>query len=60
MKNKFQLIKQDCIKWMEQQKPKYIDCIITSPPYNLNIKYGNYEIFRRESPASPKNLGSSS
>ena len=43
MKNKFQLIKQDCIKWMEQQKPKYIDCIITSPPYNLNIKYGNYD-----------------
>ena len=43
MKKKFQLIKQDCIKWMNQQKPKYIDCIITSPPYNLNIKYGNYD-----------------
>ena len=42
MKN-FKIIKQDCIKWMNDQKSKYVDCIITSPPYNLNVKYGNYD-----------------
>ena len=43
MPKNFKLIKKDCIKWMNQQKIKYVDCIITSPPYNLNIKYGNYD-----------------
>jgi site-specific DNA-methyltransferase (adenine-specific) len=27
---------------MNSQAEKYIQCIITSPPYNLDIKYGNY------------------
>ncbi len=43
MKSKYKIIKQDCIKWMNAQNPKSIDCIVTSPPYNLNIKYGNYD-----------------
>ena len=37
------LIKKDCIKWMSSQKNKSIDCVITSPPYNLNIKYSKYK-----------------
>ena len=37
------LIKKDCIKWMSSQKDKSIDCVITSPPYNLNIKYSKYK-----------------
>ena len=28
---------------MKLQKAKSIDCVITSPPYNLNIKYANYD-----------------
>ena len=43
MKNNYKIIKQDCIKWMNSQNPKSIDCIVTSPPYNLNVKYGNYD-----------------
>ena len=43
MKSKYKIIKQDCIEWMNEQKPKSIDCIVTSPPYNLNVKYGGYD-----------------
>jgi site-specific DNA-methyltransferase (adenine-specific) len=39
----YNLIKQDCIEWMNSQPEKSIQCIITSPPYNLNIKYGKYQ-----------------
>ena len=43
MKSKYKIIKQDCIKWMNAQTPKSVDCIVTSPPYNLNVKYGGYD-----------------
>ena len=43
MKKNYKVIKEDCIKWMNSQNPKSIDCIVTSPPYNLNIKYENYD-----------------
>lgn len=39
----YQIIKQDCIEWMNSQPEKSIECIITSPPYNLDIKYGKYQ-----------------
>lgn len=39
----YQLIKADCIQWMNSQPEKSIPCIITSPPYNLDIKYGTYQ-----------------
>ena len=39
----YQFIKSDCIIWMNNQPEKSIPCIITSPPYNLNIKYGKYQ-----------------
>ena len=34
---------KDCIEWMNSQPEKSIECIITSPPYNLDIKYGKYQ-----------------
>lgn len=39
----YQLIKEDCIEWMNAQPEKSIQCIVTSPPYNLDIKYGKYQ-----------------
>ena len=35
--------KIDCIEWMQKQKAKSISCVITSPPYNLDIKYSKYK-----------------
>lgn len=43
MTPEYKLVKADCIEWMDNQPEKSIDCIITSPPYNLNIKYGKYQ-----------------
>lgn len=37
------LEKIDCNDWMRKQKAKSIDCVITSPPYNLDIKYSRYK-----------------
>ena len=39
----YELHLHDCIDWMNSQEEKSINCIITSPPYNLDIKYGKYE-----------------
>ena len=39
----YELYRQDCIQWMNAQEEKSIPCIITSPPYNLDIKYGTYQ-----------------
>lgn len=39
----YELHHQDCIQWMNAQTEKSIPCIITSPPYNLDIKYGTYQ-----------------
>lgn len=39
----YKLHLQDCIEWMNNQEQKSIECIITSPPYNLDIKYGQYQ-----------------
>lgn len=39
----YELHLHDCIDWMNSQEEKSIECIITSPPYNLDIKYGKYE-----------------
>ena len=38
----YELHQHDCIQWMNSQAEKSIPCIITSPPYNLDIKYGTY------------------
>jgi len=39
----YEFYHQDCIQWMNAQEEKSIPCIITSPPYNLDIKYGTYQ-----------------
>jgi site-specific DNA-methyltransferase (adenine-specific) len=39
----YELHLQDCIDWMNAQPENSIPCIITSPPYNLDIKYGTYQ-----------------
>jgi site-specific DNA-methyltransferase (adenine-specific) len=33
----------DCIEGMTQLKPKSVDIIVTSPPYNIGIKYHEYQ-----------------
>ena len=38
----YELHLHDCVDWMNSQAEKSIPCIITSPPYNLDIKYGKY------------------
>ena len=39
----FELIHRDCIEWMNEQPEKSIHAVVTSPPYNLNIGYGEYK-----------------
>lgn len=39
----YELHQYDCVEWMNAQEEKSIPCIITSPPYNLDIKYGTYQ-----------------
>ncbi|HEY2125073.1 MAG TPA: site-specific DNA-methyltransferase [Chthoniobacterales bacterium] len=38
----FELRLGDCLLGMAQLPPASIDLVVTSPPYNLNIKYGKY------------------
>ena len=33
----------DCLEGMKQLEDGSVDAIVTSPPYNLNIKYGKYD-----------------
>ena len=40
---KFTLEVIDCIEGMKKLPDKSIDIVVTSPPYNLGIKYRNYE-----------------
>ena len=39
----FRLIKSDCIVGMQSMAAESVDVVVTSPPYNLGIKYKNYE-----------------
>ena len=39
---RFHLRLQDCVEGMAQMPAAAIDLVVTSPPYNLDIKYGNY------------------
>lgn len=32
----------DCLEGMKQMEDNSVDCIITSPPYNINIDYADY------------------
>jgi site-specific DNA-methyltransferase (adenine-specific) len=39
---KFDLRLQDCIEGMSRLAPGSVDLVVTSPPYNLGIKYSRY------------------
>jgi site-specific DNA-methyltransferase (adenine-specific) len=39
---KFDLRLEDCVKGMAQVGPESVDLVVTSPPYNLGIKYSRY------------------
>jgi site-specific DNA-methyltransferase (adenine-specific) len=39
---KFDLRQEDCIGGMSRLKSESIDLVVTSPPYNLGIRYGKY------------------
>ena len=43
MTQKYTFIKGDCLEEIKKIKDKSIKLIITSPPYNLNIKYNKYK-----------------
>lgn len=36
------ILNEDCLGWMRRQDDNIIDVIVTSPPYNINIKYNTY------------------
>jgi site-specific DNA-methyltransferase (adenine-specific) len=38
----FNLCQQDCIEGMSRLQEESVDLIVTSPPYNLGIRYGKY------------------
>ena len=38
----FELHLGDCIEGMSRLEPESVDLIVTSPPYNLGIDYGEY------------------
>lgn len=37
------ILNQDCRDWMRAQSAGLVDCVVTSPPYNLGITYQSYE-----------------
>lgn len=37
------LRKGDCLEVLKEINDKTVDCILTSPPYNFNMEYGEYE-----------------
>jgi site-specific DNA-methyltransferase (adenine-specific) len=42
-KTEFELHTEDCITGMRKIKDSQIDIVVTSPPYNLGIKYSKYK-----------------
>ena len=34
---------EDCVKGMRSLPAESVDLVVTSPPYNLGIKYGKYK-----------------
>jgi site-specific DNA-methyltransferase (adenine-specific) len=46
----FDLRLQDCVEGMPTMSPESVDLVVTSPPYNLGIKYGRYSD-KQERPA---------
>ena len=38
-----EVVKTDCIKWMNQQAEPFADLIFADPPFNIGYKYDVYE-----------------
>ena len=43
---KFDLRRQDCITGMSRLAEESVDLVVTSPPYNLGIRYGSIPTVR--------------
>lgn len=41
-KDKIKIYQQDCLDFLKETKEKSIDLVVTSPPYNFNKKYNQY------------------
>jgi site-specific DNA-methyltransferase (adenine-specific) len=39
---KFDLRREDCVKGMSRLPSEHVDLVVTSPPYNLGIRYGRF------------------
>src|SRR6266487_6157567 len=39
---KLVLRQQDCVKAMSRLPKEHVDLVVTSPPYNLGVRYGKY------------------
>ena len=39
---KFDLRQEDCVKGMSQLPNERVDLVVTSPPYNLGVRYGKF------------------
>ena len=39
----FKLTRGDCVQGMSRLPADSVDVVVTSPPYNLGIKYGKYD-----------------
>ena len=40
---KYEFVNEDCLEYLKKKDDKSIDLVITSPPYNLGIKYSKYD-----------------
>jgi site-specific DNA-methyltransferase (adenine-specific) len=45
-RTEFQLVRGDCVRGMSRLPADCVDSVVTSPPYNLGIKYGKYDDFQ--------------
>src|SRR5438067_9496346 len=39
---KFDLRQEDCVKGMSRLPIEHVDLVVTSPPYNLGVRYGKF------------------
>ena len=37
------IVTQDCLEWLRGRDAESVDCIVTSPPYNIGVKYSTYK-----------------
>src|SRR5437762_12398840 len=42
-RTRFEIYHEDCVRGMAQLPPESVDVVVTSPPYNLGVKYSSYK-----------------